>query len=134
MTNELVSGIHHTCLKCKDVEHFNKAVNFYKNILGFTVYKDFDFNGSPAAMLKCGDSILELFSDAGEILPTGIIQHFALKTDNPDKCVKAVKEAGYKVTLEPQDLVLEDKKAPFPVRVAFFEGPAGEIIELFCEK
>ncbi len=134
MTNELVSGIHHTCLKCKDVEHFNKAVNFYKNILGFTVYKDFDFNGSPAAMLKCGDSILELFSDAGEILPTGIIQHFALQTKDTDALAKAVKDAGCEVTLAPQDVTIEDKTADYPVRIAFFTGPVGETIEIFQEK
>lgn len=134
MNEKLVSGIHHTCLKCKDEKIFEKTVNFYKNIFGFEVFKDFEFNGSPAVMLKCGDGILEIFSDAGVDLPTGIIQHFALKTDNPDACTKAVKDAGYKVTLEPQDLVLNDKKAPFPVRVAFCQGPAGEIIEFFQEK
>ena len=57
-----------------------------------------------------------------------------MKTEDADACAKAIKDAGYKVTLEPQDLVLADKKAPFPVRVAFCIGPVGEIIELFCER
>lgn len=134
MTKKLISGVHHTCLKCKDEKAFKKAVDFYKNLLGFEVFKDFDFNGKPAIMLKCGDGIIEIFSDAEVDLPTGIIQHFALKTEDADACAKAIKDAGYKVTLEPQDLVLADKKAPFPVRVAFCIGPVGEIIELFCER
>ncbi len=34
---------------------------------------------------------------------------------------------------EPKDLVIASNP-PFPVRIAFVEGAAGESIELFCEK
>ena len=60
-------------------------------------------------------------------------RHFALKTDDVDGCVKAVREAGYPITVEPKDIVIPSQPE-FPVRVAFCNGPTGEEIEFFQEK
>ena len=67
------------------------------------------------------------------VLPQGSIRHFALKTDDVDGCVKAVREAGYPITVEPKDVVIPSQPE-FPVRVAFCNGPVGEEIEFFQEK
>lgn len=134
MAQQLIKGIHHLGLKCKGIEKFKETVHFYKDILGLKVYKEFEFEGYPVVMLTTGSGCVEVFADAKEEMPTGIVQHFGLFTDDPDACVKAVREAGYKITVEPVDLVLPDKKAPFPIRFAFCEGPAGETVEFFCER
>ncbi|GEM_PF-6146594 len=36
-----------------------------------------------------------------------------------------------KVTVEPKDVEIPSRPQPTPVRLAFFEGPDGEVIELF---
>lgn len=56
-----------------------------------------------------------------------------MKTDDVDGCVKAVREAGYPITVEPKDIVIPSQPE-FPVRVAFCNGPTGEEIEFFQEK
>ena len=56
----------------------------------------------------------------------------SLATDDTDACVKAIREAGYKITVEPTDLTIP-AETPFPVRIAFAVGPCGESIELFKE-
>ena len=76
---------------------------------------------------------VEVFTDAEGQLPQGSIRHFALKTDDVDGCVKAVREAGYPITVEPKDIVIPSQPE-FPVRVAFCNGPVGEEIEFFQEK
>ena len=47
--------------------------------------------------------------------------------------MKAVREAGYLITVEPKDVVIPSQPE-FPVRVAFCNGPVGEEIEFFQEK
>ena len=55
------------------------------------------------------------------------------ETDHVDKIVERVRNAGYKVSVEPIDVVMKTDPV-FPIRVAFIEGPLHESIELFCEK
>ncbi len=47
-----------------------------------------------------------------------------------DAAIARVRAAGRPITLEPRDAVLGD----YPVRVGFFKGPAGEIVEFFGER
>ena len=47
--------------------------------------------------------------------------------------VKAVREAGYRISVEPKDIIIQ-AKIPYPARIAFCIGPVGEEIEFFCEK
>ena len=84
-------------------------------------------------MFDTGAGLVEVFTDAEGQLPQGSIRHFALKTDDVDGCVKAVREAGYPITVEPKDIVIPSQPE-FPVRVAFCNGPVGEEIEFFQEK
>lgn len=63
----------------------------------------------------------------------GCIRHFAFATDHVDKIVERVRNAGYKVSVEPKDVDMQTNPV-FPIRVAFIEGPLHESIELFWEK
>ncbi|RKQ30700.1 MULTISPECIES: VOC family protein [Clostridia] len=61
------------------------------------------------------------------------IRHFALATDDVDACVKKVKEVGYEVFIEPNDIVISSTPE-FSARIAFCRGPIGEEIEFFKER
>lgn len=84
-------------------------------------------------MFDTGAGLIEVFTNAGEKLPQGAVRHFALCTNDVDRCVEAVRNAGYTVTVEPKDVVIPSQ-VPFPARVAFVIGPVGEEIEFFCER
>ena len=83
-------------------------------------------------LVDTGAGLIEIFAQGGENHVEGSVRHFALATDDPDACVKAVREAGYKITVEPNDLTIP-AETPFPVRIAFAVGPCGETIEFFKE-
>ena len=128
----LVQGIHHVCIRCEKSE-IEKVKEFYQGVLGMPVIRSWGEPELAGFMFDTGAGLVEVFTDAEGVLPQGSIRHFALKTDDVDGCVKAVREAGYLITVEPKDVVIPSQPE-FPVRVAFCNGPVGEEIELFCEK
>ena len=71
--------------------------------------------------------------DGTKSVGEGCIRHFALSTDHVDEIVERVRNAGYKVSVEPKNVDMKTEPV-FPIRVAFIEGPLHESIELFCEK
>jgi Glyoxalase/Bleomycin resistance protein/Dioxygenase superfamily len=75
---------------------------------------------------------LEIFANgSAEPKPEGCIIHFALRTDNCDAAVERARAAGVVITTEPKDVVIQSIPKPTPVRLAFCEGPDGEIISSF---
>ena len=131
---KLISGVHHIALRCKGVDEFDKTVRFYSETLGMDIVRCWGEGSGSGIMLDTGDgSLMEIFADADEKLPQGAIRHFALRASDVDAVVKAVCDAGYEITMEPNDIVIESE-VPFPARIAFAIGPAGEEIEFFCEK
>ena len=128
----LIRGIHHVALKCGDTEAFEQTISFYRDILGLEVLRSWGQGTEAGAMLSTGHGLLEIFA-SGEKLPQGVIRHFALATDRVDDCVAAVRTAGYPITVEPKDVVIQSQP-PFPIRIAFCEGPMGEEIEFFQER
>ena len=84
-------------------------------------------------MFDTGDGIIEIFDKGDAALPQGVIRHFAFLVDSADACTETVRKAGYKVTVEPDDRVVSSDP-PYPIRVAFCEGPLGEEIEFFEER
>ena len=84
-------------------------------------------------MFDTGDGIIEVFDDGESPLPQGNIRHFAFATDDVDACVLAVRDAGYEVFIEPNDIEIQSNPK-FHARIAFCRGPLGEEIEFFCEK
>ena len=124
-------GFHHVAIRARD---FDASVAFYKDVLGFVERIAWGEAGKRAIMLDTGDgNYLEVFERPGQARASqeGAILHFALRTDDPDAVVERVREAGMKVTVEPRDVEIASRPEVTPVRLAFFEGPDGEVVELF---
>lgn len=126
-------GLHHVALKTKSWE---ASLAFYKSVLGFTekilwAYPD----GNRAGMIDTGGgSYLEIFEDRNYIpAPNGALLHLALRTNTVDALLSRIRAAGCKITVEPKDVTIKTINGfgPVPIRIAFFEGPNGEIWELF---
>lgn len=130
-----ILGMHHVSMKCADKVLFEKAVAFYKDILGFSEERRW----AEGVMLKAGAGTddgaatparLEIFCNGEGIHELGAIRHFALETKNVDELAAKVKAAGYQVFIEPKDITIASQP-PFHARMAFFYGPLGEQVELF---
>jgi glyoxylase I family protein len=128
----LVKGIHHVGIRCVGDEEFHKSIDFYSKVLGLPVAKAWTDSEKSAVMLDTGSGYIELFNNGDKHLEQGVIRHVALLTDNTDKCIEAVRKAGYKVTIEPKISTLACE-TPYPIKFAFFIGPMGEEVELFQE-
>ena len=94
----LVQGIHHGCIRCEKPE-IEKVKEFYQGVLGMPVIRSWGEPELAGFMFDTGAGLVEVFTDAEGQLPQGSIRHFALKTDDVDGCVKAVREAGYPITV-----------------------------------
>ena len=129
-TSQPICDIHHVSMKCQDPEGFEKAVNFYKEILGFAEERRWD----QGVMLKSGNSLhparIEIFCNGEGIRSLGAVRHFALATKHVDELAAKVEAAGYEVFIKPKDNVIPSKPE-FHARLAFFYGPLGEQVELF---
>ena len=60
-------------------------------------------------------------------------RHLAFAVADTDVCIETVRAAGYRITMEPTDLLIPSDP-PFPARIGFCIGPVGEEVEFFCEK
>ena len=125
----LIKGVHHVCMKCVTAEQFAEVQRFYGEILSLPKVREWDVG----LMYDLGGVLLEIFSNGAAELPQGVWQHIALATEDVDACVKAVSDAGYKITVAPKDIVVASQP-PVPARIAFCIGPMGEEIEFFHEK
>lgn len=122
-------GFHHVALRVKD---FDASYAFYTQGLGFTPAHSWGGEGKRAVMLDTGDGgYLEIFEGGDAVRqPDGAVLHFALRTQDCDGVVEQARNAGARVTVEPKDVDIP-ADPPLPVRIAFFEGPDKEVIELF---
>ncbi len=125
----MISGIHHVSLKCGTTEEFEKAKDFYLNVLGFAVVREWP----EGIMIDSGSGLLEIFSNGPGVKSKGAVRHIAFGTDDVDGVIEKVKAAGYEVFIEPNDIVIRSDP-PFPARMAFCCGPLGEELEFFQEK
>ncbi len=128
-----INSIHHYQLKCKGYGHFKKTVDFYRDVLGVPVAREWGSGDESGIMLDTGAGIIEIFANAEELLPAGTIRHVAFGTDDTDACVNAARAAGYTVTVEPKDIAIPSDP-PYRARIAFIIGPVGEEIEFFNVK
>ena len=125
----MIKGIHHISMKCAAPETYSKARDFYCNILGLTVFREWP----DGMLLDTGSGFIEIFCN-GEGIPTkGAIRHFALLTDHVDALTAKIRDAGYEVFIEPNDVNIPSAPV-YPIRMAFCIGPLGEEIELFQER
>ena len=128
-----ILGVHHIALKAMGDEKYGKLMEFYRDILGMPVVREWSSGGGKAAMLDTGAGLLEIFSNATDELGMGALRHLAFAVEDTDACIEAVKAAGYKVTMEPTDIII-GSEPPYPARIAFCIGPVGEEVEFFKEK
>ncbi len=121
-------GFHHLAIRAAD---FEKSVKFYKDILGFKETVSWGEGDDRAIMLDTGDgNCFEIFAGgSSEKKPEGALLHIALRTTDCASVIEKVRFAGMEITKEPTDVMLGSTH-PIPVRIAFFKGPDGELIEL----
>ncbi len=140
MTTEdsAINGFHHMAIQAQD---FDKSVGFYTAVLGFQTKIAWGEAPKRIIMLDAGNGdYLEIFERPREAdapaLPDGNdsnIMHFALRTQDVAGVTERARAAGCAVTVEPKDVKLDTTTGPNPVkvRISFFKGPDGEVIELF---
>jgi glyoxylase I family protein len=128
-------GLHHIAVQTRDWE---ESLRFYRDLLGMEVVLEFGSPERKIALLDMGDgSHMELFQPTaqtpapGSPAPNDPVIHFALTTTDVDAAVAHVRAAGCTITVEPKDVLLAGKVT---VRIAFFLGPNGEVIEFFQTK
>jgi len=129
-------GLHHVAIRTQDL---GKSVDFYRDVLGMKLVVGFEPDERRFVHLDAGDgSIVELMQDDKPIEPTaerGVHWHFALRTTRIEAVMERVAEAGMEITVPVKTANLEntatDPPSPLQVKVAFFIGPSGELVELF---
>ena len=124
----MIKGIHHISMKCGTEEDLRKVKEFYIEILGLKVCREW----TDGFMLDTGNGMIEIFTNAEGEHRLGAIRHVALLTDDVDGTVEKVRAAGYEVFVEPNDKIF-DSVPPHKVRMAFCFGPLGEQVEFFSE-
>lgn len=127
---KLITGTHHTAIRCCGEEQYKEAVSFYTDVLGLDIIRTWGEGTGSGIMLNTGSGIIEMFADAEPGKTTGIIEHIALETDDVDACIEAVRAVGCTIKDEPHDIVISSVPG-YPARIAFCYGKAGEMIEFF---
>ena len=133
-TNKKIKGcgFHHLSMKVRDLD---ASIKFYTEALGFT--ERFSWGEPPkrTVLLDTGDgNYFEISQgDPEKVHGDGIFRHIALRADDCAAALEAARAAGAEVTVETKDVTLSTKP-PTPIRIAFFKGPDGELIELFQDE
>ena len=113
------------------VRSLEKSIKFYE-ALGFVLKVSWGESAKRTVLLDTGDgnyfevSQGEPNQDVGE----GVFKHVALRVDDCKAAIELARAAGAEVTVVPRDVTLRTEK-PIPIRIAFFKGPDGELVELF---
>jgi glyoxylase I family protein len=132
-----INGMHHVSLRVRDMD---RSLAFYRDILGFHPKTSFLLDGLRFAMLETGNDVyielVEMKQPMQSVGESEVFWHLALRSDHLEKSLDAAISAGFEVTvpIRPLDLVNDVTQKPWPVRVAFFRGPDGELIELLEDK
>ena len=125
----MILGLHHVSLKCGTSEAYARAKDFYLRVLGLRLCREWP----EGVMIDTGSGLIEIFNNGEGSREKGAVRHFALLTDDVDGIARRVTEAGYPCFIEPKDAVLASEP-PYPIRIAFCNGPLGEEIEFFAER
>ncbi|MEO7934140.1 MAG: VOC family protein [Chthoniobacterales bacterium] len=125
-----ILGFHHTAIRSAD---FDRSIAFYTEVLGLQVKITWGAENERAAMIDAGDgNYIEVFERGAATVPSeATILHFALRTDDCSAMLETVRSAGAEITMEPKEITIASNIGPVPVKIAFFKGPDGEIVELF---
>ena len=121
-------GFHHASLSVKDLD---KSRKFYER-LGFTERFSWGKEPKRTLLMDTGDgNYFEISQrDSSQSYTEGVFRHLALRVDDCKSAIELARNAGAEVTVEPRDVTLSSDP-PMQIRIAFFKGPDGELIELF---
>lgn len=112
--------IHHTAIMASDLE---RSIDWYCRMLGFRLAERGEFEGTPLAFLSLNGGLIELVQGRG-YPQEGVVNHLALAVEDLPAFLGALRTAGVRCL----------DAAPVPIwnggRIAFCEGPDGELIEL----
>jgi len=116
----------------KELAHEKKAFSKWKQALGFVENVSWGIAPKRIVLLDTGDGNYFEISQADPDLVNeeGVFRHLALRADDCASALERAREAGAEVTVETRDVNLQTEP-PIPIRIAFFKGPDGELIELF---
>ena len=122
-------GFHHVSISVKDLD---KTLKFYSEGLGFTERFSWGKPLKKTVLMDTGDgNYFEISQgDPNQTYSEGAFRHLALRVDDCKKAIEFARKAGAEVTVETKDVTLSSDP-PIPIRIAFFKGPDGELIELF---
>jgi glyoxylase I family protein len=129
-TNKKIKGcgFHHISMHVRDLD---KSIKFY-SALGFNVRYSWGVSPKKTVLMDTGDgNYFEMSQGDPEAeYPEGVFRHLALRVDDVKAALELARNAGAEVTVEARDVALSSEP-PIPIRIAFFKGPDGELIELF---
>ena len=128
--NPIVNGIHHVAIRASN---FDATVGFYTKTLGFREVMRWGEGNGRAVMLDSGKgNCLEVFAGGTDAPKSeGALLHLAFNCDDIDAAIERVRAAGAQITMEPATVQVDSKPKPASIRLAFFKGRDGEVIELF---
>jgi glyoxylase I family protein len=125
-----MKGIHHIALQICGGEKFEAIRDFYRDVLGCPVAREWGAGDDRGAMLDLGNTLLELTTDGEPDLAKGLFAHIAFLVDDVDAVTETVRAAGRPIIIEPMN---DNLGGNYPVRYSFCTGLAGEEIEFFQE-
>ena len=122
-------GFHHVSMRVKD---FDKSRKFYSEGLGFIERFSWGKDTKRTILIDPGDgNYFEISQgDPNHSYVEGVFRHLALRVDDCKAALELARNAGAEVTVEARDVTLSSDP-PMQIRIAFFKGPDGELIELF---
>ena len=122
-------GFHHLSMQ---VSNLNKSIEFYTKGLGFVERFSWGMEPKRTVLLDTGDgNYFEISQgDSDMDFEEGVFNHIALRVDDCKRAIELARKAGAEVTMETREVNLSSEPS-IPIRIAFFKGPDGEIVELF---
>ena len=80
--SNLIRGIHHIALKCRGTAEFEKAVAFYRDVLGMPVVRSWGEGENAGIMLSTGSGLMEIFANAADAPGPVSYTHLTLPTNS----------------------------------------------------
>jgi glyoxylase I family protein len=114
------------------VKDLDKSRKFYSEGLGFIERFSWGKEPKRTILMDTGDgNYFEISQgDPNHSFVEGVFRHLALRVDDCKAALELARNAGAEVTVEARDVTLSSDP-PMQIRIAFFKGPDGELVELF---
>lgn len=122
----MIKGLEHVGIRVRDME---RSLQFYQEVLGLQLRSREKINEKVelAFLFHPNQPDMEVELIQGEEdgrMSTGRVHHLAFLVENMEDALAKLKGAGVKLEHEEPQVVLGN------IKIAFFEGPDGEVLEL----